>query len=152
MTYNSKTLSKGRFTPKNPEKYMGDVTNIIYRSSWELKLLNFLDKHPSIIRYNSEETIIPYVSPVDNRIHRYFPDFLVKKKGKDGKISTAIIEVKPASQTIPPMKQKTINKRYINEVMTYGVNQAKWNSAKKYCEDRGWEFLIFTEKELNISW
>lgn len=137
----------GYFRPKNPNKYKGDPTNIIYRSSWEFKLMSYLDSHPDVIKWSSEEFCIPYRSPVDNRIHRYFPDMWVKKK--DGEV--ILVEVKPLYQVEEPKKDGKSKKRYINEVMTYGVNQAKWASAREFCADRGWKFMILTEKELNIK-
>lgn len=140
----------GQFKPKNPQKYVGDPNNIIYRSLWERKVMNWLDQNDSIISWCSEELIIPYKSPVDGRWHRYFPDFLVKSKTRDGKIKTSIIEVKPLKQTKPPEIQKRITKQYINEVATYGVNDAKWKAAREYCDDRGWNFQLITEKELGI--
>jgi hypothetical protein len=142
---------KGYFKPINPQKYKGNPSNIIYRSGWELKLMAYLDKHPDVIQWSSEEIIIPYRSPIDGRIHRYFPDFYVKKKNIDGSIETTLIEVKPAAQTKPPVKKTKITRQYINEVTTWGVNEAKWKAAKEYCDDRKWSFLIFTEKELNIK-
>jgi len=142
---------KGYFKPINPQKYKGNPSNIIYRSGWELKLMAYLDKHPDVIQWSSEEVIIPYRSPIDGRIHRYFPDFYVKKKNIDGSIETSLIEVKPAAQTKPPVKKTKITRQYINEVTTWGVNEAKWKAAKEYCDDRKWSFLIFTEKELNIK-
>jgi hypothetical protein len=143
---------KGKFKPKNPSRYKGDPTNIIYRSSWEAKFMKYLDEHPDVIYWASEELVIPYRSPVDGKIHRYFPDFLVHKKDLRGVIETVLVEIKPANQTVEPVKKKTINKAYINEVMTWGVNQAKWKAASEYCADRKWRFLIMTEKELNIKW
>lgn len=142
---------KGYFRPRNPNKYKGDPRNIVYRSLWELKLMRYLDDHPDILGWGSEELIIPYKSPIDGKTHRYFPDFVVKKKNKDGSISTIVIEVKPKSQTIEPKVQKKATKKYINEVMTWGVNQAKWKAAESFCEDRKWSFKIMTEKELGIS-
>jgi len=139
---------KGKFKPTNPQKYKGNPCNIVYRSSWELKLMKYLDTHEDIIEWASEEFCIPYISPIDNRPHSYFPDFWVKKRDK----TTLVIEIKPAAQTVEPAKKKTINRAYINEVMTWGVNQAKWKAAKEFCEDRKWKFLILTEKELNIKW
>lgn len=138
----------GKFTPKNPQKYVGDHTNIIYRSSWECKVMSWLDRNPDIISWASEELIIPYVSPVDSRTHRYFPDFIVKAKTKDGKTKTMIIEVKPKKQTKEPEKKKRITKQYIQEVVTWGVNQAKWKAATEYCLDRNWDFKLLTEKQL----
>lgn len=142
---------QGFFKPKNPQKYKGDPTNIIYRSGWELKLMLYLDNHKEVISWGSEELIIPYRSPIDGKIHRYYPDFVVTKINKEGKRETAIIEVKPASQTVPPTKQKNITKRYLTEVKTWGVNEAKWKAASEFCKDRGWSFHIFTERELGIK-
>lgn len=142
---------KGRFKPKHPEKYVGDPTNIIYRSLWELRVMRHFDMHSSVIKWGSEEIIIPYVSPVDNRMHRYFPDFYVKTIGTDGKINTTIIEVKPAVQTREPKKQEKRTRKYIAEVLTWGVNQAKWKAAEEYCKDRKWTFKIMTEKDIGIK-
>jgi glycogen debranching enzyme len=141
----------GKFTPRNPQKYEGDHNNIIYRSSWECKVMSWLDKTPSILSWSSEQVIIPYKSPVDGRYHRYFPDFRVKTKGPDGKPRTLILEVKPYKQTQQPKQRKRVTKQYITEVATWGVNQAKWKAANEYCLDRGWEFKILTEKELGIN-
>lgn len=141
---------QGYFKPKNPEKYSGDPTNIIYRSSWELKLMMWLDNHPDVIKYASEEIQIPYRSPIDGRWHRYFPDFLVKMRDKSGKPKTILIEVKPEKQTIAPAPKKATTKSYLTEVMNWGVNSAKWEAAREYCKDRGWEFMVMTEKHLNI--
>lgn len=145
-------LTQGFFKPRNPQKYRGDPTNIVYRSSWELKLMLKLDQQPNVIWWKSEETIIPYKSPVDGRWHRYFPDFLVCVQNKEGKTVTLLIEVKPAAQTIEPKKQTKPSKRYIQEVFTWGINSSKWAAAHEYCRDRGWQFRIFTEKELGIRW
>lgn len=142
---------KGRFSPKNPKKYKGNPSNIIYRSLWELKLMRYLDDHPDVLAWGSEEIVIPYRSPIDGKLHRYFPDFIVKKKNKDGSTSTILIEVKPRAQTIEPKVQKKASKRYVNEVVTWGVNQAKWKAAESFCKDRNWRFQLMTEKELGIS-
>jgi hypothetical protein len=140
----------GIFKPSNPKKYVGDHTNIIYRSSWEARVMSWLDKNPSVISWASEELTIPYVSPVDGRYHRYFPDFLVKIQDRNGKTKTMMLEVKPKKQTKPPEPQKRVTKRYITEVTTWGVNQAKWKAADEYCQDRGWEFKIVTEDHLGL--
>ena len=142
---------KGYFKPKNSKKYKGNPTNIIYRSSWELKLMMRLDEDPNIISWGSEEIVIPYRSPLDNKIHRYFVDFIVTKINKQGIKETVLIEVKPAKQTKPPKVQKNITRKYITEVKTWGVNEAKWKAAKEYCDDRKWKFYIFTEKELGVK-
>jgi hypothetical protein len=138
---------QGRFSPKNPEKYQGDASNIIYRSSWELKFMRRCDSDSNIVEWSSEETVIPYISPMDGRIHRYFPDFKVKTvQGK-----TLLVEIKPRVYTQEPKKPKKITKRFINELATYSINKAKWKYAKEYCEDRKMEFVVLTEVELGIK-
>ncbi len=141
-----------KWFPKNPEKYVGDVSNIIARSSWEVKFLNYCDTHPEILKYSSEELVIPYVSPVDGKLHRYFVDFLIAVKTKTGEIKRYAVEVKPYYQTEPPQPIKTNSKkqrqRLIEETMTFGVNQAKWKAAKEFCQKRGMDFVVITEKEL----
>lgn len=142
---------KGKFQPRNPQKYLGDPTNIVYRSRWELVFMGWLDDHPGVLQWGSEELIIPYRSPIDNRIHRYFPDFIIKKKSQDGKIDTVVVEIKPKAQCSPPKIQTKANKRYITEVQTWGINSSKWEAATNYCKDRGWKFEIITEVELGIK-
>lgn len=141
----------GRFSPKNPKKYEGNPTNIFFRSLWELKFMKWCDDNPNVIQWSSEEIIIPYISPVDNKYHRYFPDIKMKTKDAKGNVKTTIVEIKPLSQTQPPKKKKRVTKKYINEVMTYSVNQAKFLAAAEFCENRGWDFKIITEVELNIK-
>jgi hypothetical protein len=137
---------KGFFKPRNPEKYRGDVNNIIYRSRWELKLLMRADIDPNILQYSSEEFFIPYYNPLDDKWHRYFPDMWMKTI--DGR--NLILEIKPYKQTIPPKKQ---NKRYLIEMQTFIINKQKWDAALKYCGKKGsgWHFIILTEKELDIN-
>lgn len=147
----SRKYHQGIYKIKNREKYLGDPDNIVYRSSWELKMLQFLDKTEDIINFSSEEIVIPYVSPADGKYHRYFPDFFVKVKQKDGTLKSMILEVKPHAQTIEPKVKKRVTKGYINEVVTYGVNQAKWKAAREYCLDRGWEFRTITEFDIGIK-
>lgn len=136
--------------PKNPKKYIGDPNTICVRSSWERKVCIWLDTSADVLEWSSEEIVIPYISPADGRYHRYFPDFFVKIRSKDGTIKNMILEVKPHSQAIEPVKKTKITKRYINEVVTYGVNQAKWKAAEEYCKDRKWEFKVLTEFDLGI--
>ncbi len=148
------TYYQGKFRPKNPHKYKGDSSNIIYRSSWELKLFNYLDQHPSVQKWSSEEFFIPYISPIDGKWHRYFPDVYVEQINTNGKKQTVLIEVKPDAQTRPPeLKNRlttkgNISRRYLNEVKTWGTNEAKWKAAQEFCVDRGWTFQILTEKQL----
>ena len=140
----------GKFSPKNTNKYLGDPTNIWYRSLWERRVMVYLDENSSVIEWSNEEIVIPYLSPVDNRIHRYFPDFFVRLRNKQGLIESTIIEVKPSSQARPPKMQKRATRKYITEVRTWGVNEAKWKAADAYCKDRGWKFVVVTEKDLGI--
>ena len=140
---------KGTFKPKNPTKYNGNANNVIYRSLWELRVMKYLDDHPEVIWWASEELIIPYYNPIDNKKHRYFPDFVAKMKRKDGTVMTYVIEVKPEIQTKKP-EQKRKTKRYIQESMTYVINQSKWKAATEFCKDHGWEFKIITEKHLGL--
>ena len=141
---------KGRFKPRYPKKYLGNPTNIIYRSSWELKAMNYFERNINIIEWSSEEIPIPYKSPIDGRWHRYFPDFYIKVNERDGGIHSKIIEVKPKKQCKPPKPQTKKTKKYISEVANWGINSSKWKAAEDYCADRSWEFLILTEKELGI--
>lgn len=142
---------KGRYSPKHPEKYKGDPTKIIYRSGWERRLMVYLDENKSVLQWSSEEIAIPYRSPLDNKIHRYFPDFYVKAIDKDGNITEQLLEVKPKKETREPVKKKRVTKQYITEVTTWGKNQAKWKAATEYCLDRGWQFKLITETELGIK-
>ena len=140
----------GKFRPINIEKYRGNHLNIIYRSLWERKFMKYCDKNPNILEWGSEEIIIPYRSPLDNRIHRYFPDFYIKVRENSGQVKKYIIEVKPKKQCIEPQVKKRKTKAYVREVYEYAKNQAKWKAAREFCDDRKLEFKIMTEKELGI--
>ena len=148
MMPKTKTYHQGKFKPLHPRKYLGDPTNIIYRSSWEKQCMIYFDNNPNIVEWGSEEVVIPYRSPLDKRVHRYFVDFVVKAKTKQGKIQTSLVEVKPYKQTQSPKIQKRKTRRYLNEVTTYLVNEAKWKAAEAFCKDRKWIFQIITEHEL----
>ncbi len=141
---------KGKYTPKNIHKYKGNYRNIIYRSSWELKFMKYCDTRSNVLEWGSEEIVIPYRSPLDNRIHRYFVDFYVKIQDSDGTVTKYLIEIKPSKQTIPPKKPQRQTKSYIYEVTEYVKNQAKWKAAKEFCDDRMWKFKILTESELKV--
>jgi hypothetical protein len=135
----------GRYSPKNPKKYRGDVDKVFYRSLWERNFMVYCDNNDAILEWGSEEVIIPYLSPLDGRRHRYFPDFYIKVRQSDGTIKKIIVEVKPKKQCRPPTIPKRKTKRFINEVRTWGVNEAKWKAAIEWCNDRGMEFMILTE-------
>ena len=139
---------KGRFIPTKPRKYKGDYNNIIYRSMWERRFMVYCDNNSAVLEWGSEEIIIPYRSPLDGRMHRYFPDFYAKIKQSDGTVKKFIIEVKPKKQCKPPDIPKRKTKYFIAEVRTWGVNKAKWEAAIEYCNDRGMEFKILTEDHL----
>ena len=142
---------KGKFQPSYPKKYKGNPTNIIYRSLWERKFMVYCDLNENILEWGSEELALPYRSPVDNRIHRYFPDFYIKVKETSGKIKKYIIEIKPQRQTIEPKVPQRKTKSYVYEVVEYAKNQAKWEAAREWCLDRGYEFKVLTENELGIK-
>lgn len=142
---------QGYFHPRNPEKYIGDPQNIVYRSGWELKFMQWCDRSPNILKYGSEEFCIPYYNPIKQRICRYFPDFIIEVLESNGRTEKYVIEIKPKKQTIPPVQGKKKTKTYINEVNTYAVNQSKWKSIQEWCEDRMIKFRIITEQELGIK-
>lgn len=141
---------KGRFTPKNTSKYRGDYRNIIYRSSWELKFMKYCDLNNNILEWGSEEIAIPYRSPLDGKVHRYFVDFYIKVRDINGEIQKYLVEIKPKKQTKEPKKQKRITKSYLYEVNEYVKNQAKWAAAEEFCEDHSMHFKIITEDELKV--
>lgn len=141
---------QGIYKIKNPKKYKGDINKVYYRSSWELRVFKYMDDNQNVLEWSSEEIKIPYISPVDGKLHTYYPDLLIKVLGQDKRVSIYLIEIKPYKQSIAPTIKKNITKQYINEVCTWGVNQAKWKSARQYCLDRDWQFKIWTEKELGL--
>ena len=142
---------KRLYKPLFPEKYVGDPTNIVMRSSWESMFANWCDKNPAVIKWKSEENIIPYRCPTDGKIHRYFVDFYVELKNKEGNLKSYLIEVKPFKQTKPPEYPGRRTKKYVEESMTFIKNQAKWAAATEWAKNRGWEFKIITEYELGIN-
>lgn len=146
-----KGFYKGKYSLAYPKKYRGDIHDIVYRSSWELKFMRWCDHNPSVLEWGSETVIIPYKSPVDNKLHRYFVDFYVKVKDKEGKITKYLVEIKPEKYTKPPEIPQRKTKRFLEEVFMYGTNQAKWKAANDFCLDRGMKFLVLTESDLGIS-
>ena len=138
---------KGIFRPLNPSKYMGDPTKIVYRSMWERKFMKYCDSSCNVLRWASEEVVIPYISPVDKKPHRYFVDFLVEVQTPEG-VKTWLIEIKPKKQCREPEKRSRITRSYVTEVKTWLTNKAKWEAAKQMSESRGWDFKILTEDDL----
>ena len=135
---------KGKFRPQNRKKYKGNSSNIVYRSGWELDFMKYLDRQPGVLQWNSEEIIIPYKSPIDGKWHRFYPDFWVKTL-----IAETIIEIKPKKQTKPPKENPKHKRRYLKEVKTFVVNEAKWKAAEEFCENKGWQWKIMTEDTLS---
>jgi hypothetical protein len=140
---------QGRFKPKNPKKYIGDPTNIIFRSSWEKTVMNYLDLREEVHSWQSEEKFVVYYDPVTKKNRRYFPDFLVKFKNSKGEMVTEMIEVKPKAEVEGPSRNpKRRTKYWAQSVQTYITNLAKWEAAEKYCKERGWTFRIMTEEHI----
>lgn len=137
---------KTKYNPENPEKYIGNLKNIICRSLWERKFCKYLDTNNNILRWSSEEIKIPYLSTIDKTVHHYYPDFVFEAKNNN-EIQTFMVEIKPKKQTIEP-KIKKNKKTYLQESITFEINKCKWTAAKRYCEKNGWIFKILTEEHL----
>jgi len=137
-----RSTMKGRFIPKHPEKYLGNVKAIIFRSSWEVTFLKWLDMHPSVIQWASEEISIPYKSPVDNLVHRYYPDFLVIYRDNTGQIKKEIVEIKPYKETVVTPKSSPQDR------VTIAVNHAKWEAAARFAQSQGMSFRVITERSM----
>ena len=151
MAY-TKDTCKGRFIPNNPKNYVGDVMEIIYRSSYELKFMKWCDLNESVLRWSSEEIVIPYVSPADGLVHRYYVDFYIEVQDKTGKRKKYLVEVKPYRFTVPPNIPQRKTQRFISEVKQWGVNNAKWTAARRFASQNGWEFMLVTEKDLGSTY
>jgi hypothetical protein len=135
--------------PRNPDKYVGNSKNIVSRSSWETKAMNWLDLNESVTCWNSEEISIQYLSPLDNKIHRYYPDFLARMKLRNGQEKTYMIEVKPAAERVPPTTKN--KKLYVEQMQTYLVNKAKWEAADAFCKEKDIQFIVIDEYDLSIK-
>lgn len=134
----------GRFRPKNIPKYAGDYTKIKYRSMWERQVFKWCDDQSQVLKWSSEEDIIPYRCKTDGKMHRYFVDLKVTFNTGD----TYLIEIKPKKQTEEPKVRSRKTKKYINEVTTYAKNISKWEAAEKWCNKRGYKFAIWTEETI----
>jgi hypothetical protein len=134
--------SQGIFTPKNPEKYAGRGS-IRYRSSWELKFMNFLDENPSIKNWASESISIPYKNPIANKTKSYVPDFFIVYEDVNKKLHAEIVEIKPHKET----SFEAAGKSTRNQVQA-AINQAKWTAAKQFCDRQGMQFRIITEHDM----
>lgn len=146
---NNPKFRQGIFTPEHPEKYAGPKdAPIIYRSGLELRYMKYFDTKPAILKWLSEEVVVPYISPLDGKQHRYYPDFIIKVKDNDGNVKTFMIEIKPHHETVKPVKGKKRNATFMNEAATYINNMAKWKAAESFCEQKNISFGVWTEKEL----
>jgi hypothetical protein len=135
-------MAHGRFIPKNPKKYVGNVGNIMWRSSWELTFFKWLDQNDAVIRWGSEELAIPYISPLDNRPHRYFPDIVIMYKHKDGTLKKEIVEIKPYAQSVATPRMSDRDRQALI------VNEAKWKAAAIWAESQGAKFRVITERTM----
>lgn len=142
---------QGVFKPAFPQKYRGDVNNIIFRSSWEKRFFTWCDMNTAVIEWSSEEIVIPYLCETDGRMHRYFLDAHIKIRNKDGNVELFLVEIKPYAQTQPPKYPGKQTKRYLTEAETFVKNQSKWKAAKAFAEKNNAKFIIITEKELGIG-
>ena len=143
-----KGTKKGWYTPRNPEKYVGNVKRIRFLSSWEEEFCRFCDNNPNILHWASEEIKIPYIKPTDGRVHTYYPDFWIQKKTQDGKVVQEIIEVKPFDQTIRPKIRGKRRSTQLFEAVRWSVNQAKWKACQDFCNKYGITFRLVTEKHM----
>jgi hypothetical protein len=143
---------KGSYHPLHPEKYIGDPNKIKYLSLWERSMMKYFDTATSVLKWiaptGTKGIKVPYLSPKDNTIHSYIPDFVIQAKDKIGNIKILMIEIKPKRQTLPPKIPKRKTKGYFNECVTYAVNIAKWTAAEQFCADKHWEFKIMTEQHI----
>lgn len=141
---------KGKYVVKNKSKYVGDSSNVVYRSLWERQVFRWLEENPDVIEWNSEDVVIPYVCATDKKRHKYFIDIYFKTK--DNK--KYLIEIKPKKETQPPKPSNRRTKKYLNEALTYAKNQSKWSAAQVFAKDNGATFLVWTEdtlKDLGIK-
>lgn len=139
----------GHYTPKNPEKYKGDITKIVFRSSWELHMNKFLDGNPNVLEWSSEPFGIPYVKPTTGKIHKYYPDYWVKFIDQHGNEHHELIEVKPDAQTRPPKHSKRkAKKTQLHENLAWAINEAKWKAAAIFCKEHQLKFRILSEKQI----
>lgn len=143
---------KSKYRPQYPSKYNGNPNDIVCRSSWERTFCKWCDLTENIIQWSSEEMFIPYRDPVTKKVRRYFPDFIIRIQDSDGLIRTEMIEVKPYKEVIgPPKNPKRRTKSWLYAVTTFVTNSAKWDAARDYCSDRGWQFRIVTEYDLGLK-
>lgn len=133
---------RGKFIPKNPEKYIGDASNIFFRSLWEASCMKFFDSSKDVLRWGSEEFSIPYISPKDGQVHQYFPDFIIEYIDAAGVVKKEIVEVKPFHESDSRAAKTERSKAALE------INEAKWAAAATFCESRGLQFRVLTERSI----
>ncbi len=144
----ARTSHKGTFKPRHPDKYVGNLKKITFRSSWEHSFMQFLDNNPNVVRWGSEPFPIPYIKPTDQKIHNYYPDFWVEYVTKENQVLQEIIEIKPLAQTQAPKLAGKKKKQQIYEAITYAVNAAKWKAAQEFCTKYNMKFRIMSENQM----
>lgn len=145
----TKSHKKGFYTPRNPQKYIGDLNKIIYRSSWEETFMNFLDNNVRVLRWGSEIITIPYIKPTDGRVHKYYPDFYVEYlDAKTNDMIKEIVEVKPEKQIRKPTTKGKKKQTQLYEAVTWAINTSKWKAAQQYCNHNGFRFKLMSEKHI----
>lgn len=148
----ARKYEQGIYRPLHPEKYVGDAKNITFRSSWERRFNRWCDMNPSVVKWNSEEIIIPYWSEVDQKMRRYFVDYIVQLKTDRGTMETLLVEIKPECQIQPPSKKgRKKPETYLAEMQTWQVNQDKWKAATAWAEKHGMRFIVLNEYDLGIA-
>lgn len=135
-------MANGRFIPRNPGKYAGNPDNILWRSSWEFRVMKFFDSSIAVIKWGSEELRIPYIKPTDGRVHNYFPDFVVVYRDKAGEVKKEIVEIKPLKESVP-LKAKTDRDK-----VAMAINLAKWDAASRFAQRNGMMFRVLTEQTI----
>lgn len=155
-----KSAKQGLFKLTHPEKfikvldeYMQSSKNegyVEYKSSLEYKAIRYADFNPAVVGWSMEPFAIPYIKPTDGKVHRYYIDmFLIFKNGEK-----FLVEIKSYAETVEPKRPKHMTEkaahRYLNQIMTYKTNQAKWEQARKFAEKKGLHFAVLTEKQLNF--
>jgi hypothetical protein len=143
---------QGYYKLSYPEKYIGDPTKIIYRSSWEYRFCRYCDTNEKVEKWSSEPLGIKYVSPIDGKEHTYYIDFYMRVI-EDSKPIDYLAEVKPSASLVKPVlegKKMTTNKikNYNYALQTWLVNRAKFAAAKHFAEGRGYKFIVVTEEFL----
>lgn len=146
---------QGFYNVQRPEKYVGDVNNVVFRSSWERKMFIWCENNPSVLKWGSEIAPIVYWSEVDQKQRRYFPDIWLIMKDRDGGKQKVIVEIKPHKETIPPPKPKNngpkTKAKYLNEAIKYQRNTDKWKAAEAFAKKYGMKFVIMDEYGLGIK-